>query len=131
MCIRDSYSPVLGNEPVDVVARRDDACAGRQYGGDLRDALVGHRRHGDDGLAALRQRCAVYEVDLAADARIELRAQRVGAYLAGNVDLQRRIDGRHAVVLRNDIGWTSASAPAMNMPPSATIFGGLSASLRC
>ena len=95
---------MLGYEPVDVVAGRDDACAWRQYGGDLRDAFVGHRRHGNDGLAALRQRCAVYEVDLSADTRIELRAQRVRAYLAGNVDLQRRIDGRHAVVLRDDVG---------------------------
>ncbi len=36
--------------------------------------------------------------------RIELRAQRVGAYLSRDVYLQGRVDGRHAVVLRDDVG---------------------------
>ncbi len=34
------YGPVLGYEPVDVVAGRDDACAWRQYGGDLEMPLL-------------------------------------------------------------------------------------------
>ena len=35
------YGAMLGYEPVDVVAGRDDACARREHGSDLRNALVG------------------------------------------------------------------------------------------
>ncbi len=45
---------------------------------------------------------AAVEVDLAADARVEPGAQRVGADLAGQVDLQGRVDGHHLVLLADD-----------------------------
>ena len=89
---------------MDVVAGRHHAGAVQQRRADFRHALVGVRRHGDDRLAALRERCAVDEVDLSADARPEFRAQRVGAHLARQVDLQGRVDGHEAVVLRDDVG---------------------------
>ena len=62
----------LGDEPVDVVARSDHAGTVQQSGANLGNALVGNRRHGDDGLAALGEGSAVDEVDLTADARPEL-----------------------------------------------------------
>ena len=56
------------------------------------------------GLPPLRSRGAADEVHLAADARVEQRAQRVGADLAGQVDLDGRVDGDHALVLGDDEG---------------------------
>ena len=52
------------------------------------------RRERDDRLAALRQRRAADEVHLPADARVDPVADRVGADLPGEVDLEGRVD-RH------------------------------------
>ena len=93
------HGSVLGNEPVDVRARRDDAGSERQLGRDLADALVRGRGHGEDRLAAFGTRGSVNEVDLSADARVELRTERVGADLARQVDLKGRVDRRHFRVL--------------------------------
>ena len=56
------------------------------------------------GLPPLRARGSPDEVHLAADPRVEELAQRVRADLAGEVDLERRVDGDHAVVLGDDEG---------------------------
>ena len=63
---------------------------------------VGGQR--DDRLAAFGARCAAQEVHLPADAAIELRADRVGANLPGQIDLQGRVDGHHVVVAGNQYG---------------------------
>ena len=89
---------------MDVVTGRYDTCTIQQRGADLRDTLVGNRRHCDDGLTALRERCTIDEVHLATYARPELRTERVGANLTRQIDLQGRVDGRYTVVLGNHIG---------------------------
>ena len=87
-----------------MVAGRNDAGSRIEHRSDLRYALGGDRRHGDDRLSALRQRSAVDEIDLTAHARPELRTDRIGADLTRQVDLDGRVDGHEAVVLRNDVG---------------------------
>ena len=98
------HRTVLGYEPVDVVAGGHDTGAGGEDGSDLADALVGHRGHGDDGLAALGHGGSVDEVDLAADTGVELGAEGVSAYLAGEVHLEGGVDGCHLGVLGDDVG---------------------------
>src|ERR1700690_4241835 len=57
---------------------------------------------GDDGDSALRAGGAANEIHLASDAAVGQVADRIGADLAGQIHLQRRVDGHHAVVLRDD-----------------------------
>ena len=68
----------------------------------IRDASTSERRRweGDDGAAFRRERGATHEVDLAADAAVEAMPDRVGDDLAGEVDLDGRVDGRHALKRR-------------------------------
>ena len=70
----------------------------------MRDTVpfFGRGGQGDDGLAARRARRAAVEVRLAADAGVELGAERVGAHLAGEVDLEGGVDGHHLVLLADD-----------------------------
>ena len=94
---------VLGDDVVHVAARGDHAGAGREARHDARDrAVLGRRGQGDDRLAARRAGRAAVEVDLPADAGVESRAERVGADLAGEVDLQRGVDRHHLVLLADD-----------------------------
>ena len=66
---------------------------GLQRGDDARHRAVrGRRRQRDDRLAARRERRAADEVHLPADAGVDAVADRVGADLAGEVDLERRVD---------------------------------------
>ena len=70
---------------------------------DARDlAFLGGRGQGDDGAPAGGAPGALVEVRLPTDARVESGAQRVGAHLAGEIDLQRRVDGHHLVLLPDD-----------------------------
>ena len=86
---------VFGDHVMHVAARGDDAGAGAEPRDDARDrAILGRGRQRDDGFAVVRPRRAAVEVHLAADAGEELRAQRVGADLAGQIHLQRHIDAR-------------------------------------
>ena len=90
---------VFGDDVLDHVARRDDARAGRQQRLDLRFALGCGRRDGDKGLAPFGQRSAVHEVVLAAHARDDAFADRIGAHLPREVHLDGRVDGHDARVL--------------------------------
>jgi hypothetical protein len=109
---------VLRDDPVHVAARRDDAGARALSScDDARDlAAVGGRGERDDRLAAARERRAADEVHLAADARVDAVADRVGAHLTGEVDLQRGVDRDDAGFLRMSAvslvrsqGWNSTS----------------------
>ena len=68
---------------------------------DLRAAFFRHGRDGDEGLAAFGERAAVHEVVLAADAGDDAGADRISAYLAGEVDLDCGVDGHDRRVLRD------------------------------
>jgi hypothetical protein len=94
---------VLGHDPVDVSAARHDTGAELQGGRDARDRAL-RRRGGQrqNGLAPLRERRAMDEVHLSADARVDPVADGVRADLTGEVDLERRVDRRDLVVLANE-----------------------------
>ncbi len=53
-------------------------------------------------LALVGQRSAADEVHLAADAAVHALADRVGTHLAGQVDLDRRVDRDHALEAADD-----------------------------
>ena len=95
---------VLGDNIIDVVlARRDDG-ARREDGLDLADrAALGRGGEGNEALAAAGLAGAADVVDLAAGAGHMLRADRLGTDLTEEVDLDRRVDGDHVVVLADDI----------------------------
>ena len=95
---------VLGDDVVHIVlARRDDGARGED-GLDLADrAALGRGREGDEALTAAGLAGAADIVDLAAGAGHVLRADRLGADLAEEVDLDRRVDGDHVVVLADDV----------------------------
>jgi hypothetical protein len=91
---------VFGDDVVDVVAGGDDAGAFVEHGDDAADGVVfGGGEEGDDGQAVFGAGGAADEVELAADAAVEAGTDGVGADLAGQIDLDRRVDGDHAVVL--------------------------------
>jgi hypothetical protein len=93
---------VLGHHVVHVATGCADAAAGAQARDDARDAaFLGGGVEGDDRLAVRGARRAAVEVDLPADARVELAAQRVGGHLPGEVDLEGDVD-RHLAVLATD-----------------------------
>src|SRR5699024_11001628 len=96
------YRSVFGHYPVYVRTGGHHARPFGQNGNNLADALVRDRRHGHDGLAALGTGSTVDEVHLPADAGVEPGAERIGAYLSGQVDLERRIDGGYLGVLGYD-----------------------------
>ena len=75
------------------------AGAGRQQGLDLGVSLRGGRGERDEGFTAFGEGAAVHEVVLSAYARVDHRADRVGADLARQIDLQRRIDGHDLRIL--------------------------------
>ena len=95
---------VLGNDVVHIVLAGCDDSAGCQNGLDLADrAALGRGRERDEALAALGLACAAHIVDLAAGAGHVLRTDRFRAHLSEQIDLQRRIDGDHIVVLADDV----------------------------
>ena len=99
--------PVLGDNIVDVAARRDHPGARLEHGHDLAHWLTadgGGAGEGDDGLAALGTAGAVDKVDLPAHATVKPRADRIGAHLAGQINLDGRVDRDHAVILRDAEG---------------------------
>ena len=69
----------------------------------MRDTLppTRGRRQRDDRNSSARSRRAANEIDLSAEAAVGPGAQRIGAYLTGQIDLQRRVDRHHPVVLRH------------------------------
>ena len=84
---------VLGHHPVDVSTRRHHAGPRLERWHDARDASVGRgRRQRDNRDAIGRQRGAADEIHLPADPRIDPEPDRVGDHLAGEVDLERRVD---------------------------------------
>ena len=96
---------VFGDDVVDVGAVGDDAGALGEGGDDARDGVAfGGGGHGDDGLAAAAASGAAHEVDLSAEAGVELGAERVGADLSGEVDLESDVDGDHLVVACDEEG---------------------------
>ena len=90
---------VFGDDVLDHVARRDDTRSGRQQRLDLRFASGRGRGDGDEGLAPFGQRPAVHEVVLAAYARDDAFADRIGAHLPREVHLHGRVDGHDPGVL--------------------------------
>src|SRR5262249_253153 len=60
------------------------------------------RRQRDDRLSTLAARGPANEVDLSADPAVEARADRVGTYLARQIDLQAGVYRDHVVVAGND-----------------------------
>ena len=90
----------LGDDIVHVSARGHHPGPLLQEVDDARHlAVLGGRREGDDRAAALRLSGAANEVDLPAEAREDLGTDRVRADLAGEVHLERRVDGHDVLVL--------------------------------
>ena len=87
---------ILGDDPVGVGTRGDDARAGVEHIDDLALPLVGAGGKCRDGLAALGHCGAADKVELAAGAGEDARADGVGADLAGEVYLRGGIDGYHS-----------------------------------
>ena len=100
---------MFGHYPVYVRTGGHHARPFGQNGNNLADALVRDRRHGHDGFAAFRTGGAVDEIHLSADAGVETRTERIGAYLSRKVDLQCRVDGRHLGILGDDEGVVGVS----------------------
>ena len=92
---------VFSDDVLDKVAGGDDAGAFSEDRVDLRAAFFRHGRDGDEGLAAFREGASVHEVVLAADAGDDAGADRIGAYLTGEVDLDCGVDGHYRRVLRD------------------------------
>src|SRR5690606_301039 len=97
--------PILRDDVVDVVAGGGDSRARGKHGHDAADgSTLRGGREGNDRLAAFRPAGAAHEIHLPTDAAVEASAEAVGADLPGQVDLQRRVDRDHLVVLRYDEG---------------------------
>src|ERR1700674_2295983 len=92
----------LGDHIANQSTRCDHTCAWTEERNDPRNCAVLCRgRHCNDRFPALGPRSAAQEVDLSADAAVELVAYRVGAYLAGEINLQSGVDCHHVVIARN------------------------------
>ncbi len=100
--------PILSDDIAHMIAGSDDASAMFEHGRNLGNnrPIAQHVSTGrvNDSHAALRAGSAVDEVHLAANAGVKFGTDAVGAHLAGQVYFDGRIDGDHAVVLRNDEG---------------------------
>ena len=72
----------------------------------MRDTVPSGGRRGqrDDRPALTGERGAADEVHLAADARVEPLADRIGDDLAGEVDLDRGVDGDHPLEGPDHVG---------------------------
>jgi len=70
-----------------------DAGSGFELGDDLGVSFGRAGGHGNDGLASGGEGRPAYEVDLAADSRNNPVADRIGRYLAREVDFHRGIYG--------------------------------------
>src|SRR6266496_503660 len=80
-------------------AGSDYSGARAQHGNDARDrAALCSGRNCNNRLAALGARSSAQEVHLAADAAVKLVAYRVGANLAGKINLQSGVDRHHIVI---------------------------------
>src|SRR6266536_926098 len=95
----------FGHHVTHQATRGHHAGARTQHGHDARDRSVfcggGDR---DDRLAALGAGGAAQEVNLSADAAVELVPDGIGADLAGEVDLQGGVDSDHAVIAGDQDG---------------------------
>src|SRR6476660_1042374 len=93
---------VLRDHVADQSARGDDTGPRIQQWDDAGDrAILGRRGQSDDRLPALRSRRATQEIHLTANTAVEPCPDRVRANLAGEVNLECRIDRNHVVVSRN------------------------------
>ena len=94
---------VLGHDVMHARAGRHHSGARAEVGHDARDgAAFGGGRERDDGLATARFGRAAVEIHLSADAGEKLGADRIGANLSREVNLQRRVDRHHFVLLADD-----------------------------
>src|SRR5208282_4084370 len=66
--------------------------------------MLGRGRNGNNRFATFRARGSTKEVNLPANAAIELGPNRIGADLAGQVDLQGRVNSHHLVVASDESG---------------------------
>src|SRR5436190_7189730 len=93
---------MLGDHIANQSSGRDYTRAGAEHGDDPRNRAVlcggGNR---DDRLSSFGPRSAAEKVHLAPDAAVELIPYRVGAYLAGEINLQRRVYCHHVVIAGN------------------------------
>ena len=97
--------PVLRHDVVHVGATGHDPGARLERGHDAGHlSPLGGRGHGDDRLAAFRSRGPSDEVDLPAEPGVDVGPDGVGANLAGQVDLDRGVDGHEVVVLADHEG---------------------------
>ena len=86
-----AHRAVLGRDDVDVAARRRHRPA--EAGDDARERpALGRARQGDDRRAARRAAGGADEVDLPADRADVVAADALGVDLAGEIDLERRVD---------------------------------------
>ena len=95
---------VFSNDVVDVTSCRDHASPFGQVWhnpGDL--TLFSSGRHCNYCLAPPAARRAADKINLAADAAVELIAQRIGADLTGQINLQPHVNSNHFIVLADDI----------------------------
>src|SRR6185437_9227495 len=90
--------------PMNVSAGRHDAGPFLEEGNDPGNTGGRHGRHGDDREAAVRQGGAVDEIHLPAYTGVLIGAHRIGADLAGQIDLDRAVDGHHFRVLADHGG---------------------------
>src|SRR5689334_11220724 len=94
---------VFCDDIMDVAARRRDAGRGRERRDDARQgSVLCGRRERDDRLSPLAPRGAADEIELPAEAAVEIAPDRIGADLPGEIDLEGGIDRRHPVVFRDD-----------------------------
>src|SRR3974390_270989 len=90
---------------VDGAARCDYPSAGIEHGDDAgKGAALGCGVNRDNRFATLALRSAADKVDLSANAAVKSCADGISADLAGDIDLQCRVDSDHFVVLRDDPG---------------------------
>ena len=102
----------LGNDVLDVVARRDHPRARLEGRHDPAQLVpLRRRRQRDDRYPALRARRAVDKVELPADAAVKVRADAVGADLTRQVDLDRRVQGHLAIILGDHKGVVDVLGP--------------------
>ena len=70
---------------------------------DFTDPFGCDSRHGDNRFTSFTGCCTPDKVQLSSTTTVEFASQRVGVYLAGEVDRKCRVDGSHFRLLGNDI----------------------------